>query len=368
MREVTTEIWKDVAGYEGLYRISAVGRIKSLSRLILYRNGKKQISKERILKPQNRITNGLVYKKIDLSKGDTVKQLSIHRLVAIAFIPNPENKPCVNHINGDASDNRVENLEWCTHKENSVHWAIRKNCRSVIKSYEASLSKYLLFGFCNEIHSDQIKQFNYVLHESADTRYGAILPKDKIDAMKWKYVPGYQNFYIISEYGHIASLPRVVKRQNQYPAGKTMAVKGQLIKQHITIDRYQAPISKNGVYKKLYPHQLVAKAFIKNIGNQEVVNHKDGNPLNNHYSNLEWTSQSQNQLHSYKTGLSKKRIGAANCRSKRVEMIDDDNNILRVFGSMGDIYREFGYNRTSISNVCNGKQLSINGIKFRFAC
>lgn len=368
MIEAVNEIWKDIEGYSGFYQISNMGQIKSLPRIITYSNGKKQNSKERILKPQNRTVNGLAYKKIDLSKNDEVKQLSIHRLVASAFLINPENKPCVNHINGDASDNRVENLEWCTHKENSQHWVKRKNKTVAKKFYKQSTNEYLLSGTCNDRFADLIQCFSELLLGINAQKYGTVLSKNKIEAMKWKPIPGYDSFYIISEYGHIASLPRIVKRQIQYPAGKTMAVKGQLIRQHITTDRYQAPISKNGVYKKLYPHQLVAKTFIKNIGNHGVVNHRDGNPLNNHYSNLEWTNHSQNQLHSYKTGLSKKRIGAENCRSKKVEMIDGGNNVLRVFGSMGDIYRELGFNRTSISNVCNGKQSSINGIKFRFAC
>lgn len=103
------EIWKDVKGYEGLYQVSNLGRVKSLIR-------------NKVLSPLNR-QHG--YQAVQLhGKGGNArgfKSFSIHRLVAEAFIPNPENKPEVNHINEDKSDNRVENLEWMTHQENSAH-------------------------------------------------------------------------------------------------------------------------------------------------------------------------------------------------------------------------------------------------------
>lgn len=111
------EIWKDIEGYEGLYQISSLGNVKSLSRMLKHNKGGVKVKRETILKHQ--LTSG--YPSVCLYNGNRVKQAHIHRLLAIAFIPNPDNKPEVNHINGIKKDFRIENLEWCTVSENIKH-------------------------------------------------------------------------------------------------------------------------------------------------------------------------------------------------------------------------------------------------------
>lgn len=109
------EIWKDIQNYEGLYQVSNLGRVKSLPRPNKRKN-------EIIMTPHLQNTG---YYYITLHKPKKEKKVTIHRLVAKAFISNPKNKPYVNHKNGIKTDNRIENLEWVTNKENIEH-AIKK--------------------------------------------------------------------------------------------------------------------------------------------------------------------------------------------------------------------------------------------------
>lgn len=121
--DVLGEIWKPVVGYEGMYEVSNFGRLKGLTyfkdRDIYLRQSVNRYGYAMVM-----LTN-----KRDKSK-PTRKGFSVHRLVAMAFIPNPENKPQIDHIDGDRRNNRVENLRWCTPKENN-NYPIAKERRRV---------------------------------------------------------------------------------------------------------------------------------------------------------------------------------------------------------------------------------------------
>ena len=123
------EIWKDIAGYEGLYQISSLGRVKSL--------GNKSNHKKPIILKQSLV---MQYLCVGLTKNSKGKMYKVHRLVADAFIPNPKNKPQVNHINGNKIDNRVENLEWNTESENLKH-AFKNGLKKQYIGSENSRSK-----------------------------------------------------------------------------------------------------------------------------------------------------------------------------------------------------------------------------------
>lgn len=122
-----TEQWKDIQGYENLYQISSLGRVKSLAKTITGGLGLKQNMPEIILSPNQ--YNGYPY--VVLFKNGKGQTFKIHRLVANAFIPNPEKKPCVDHINTHTSDNRVNNLRWVTYKENSNNPITRQKMEKI---------------------------------------------------------------------------------------------------------------------------------------------------------------------------------------------------------------------------------------------
>lgn len=111
------EVWKDIKGYEGLYQVSNKGRVKSMDRYA-NNNGTLQFRPERILKQNIQNTGTNKRCAVTLSKDGKITRIRVHRLVAAAFIPNPENKPHIDHIDTDSTNNAVENLRWVTPKEN----------------------------------------------------------------------------------------------------------------------------------------------------------------------------------------------------------------------------------------------------------
>jgi hypothetical protein len=127
MGNYTGEIWKDIEDYEGLYQVSNYGRVKSLKKGAL------------IMKPQ---TSKDGYKKINLRRDNKTFSFKTHRLVAKAFILNPDNLPEVNHIDGNKINNHVSNLEWITHAKNMIHAAENKLAKGAngIKNYGAKLT------------------------------------------------------------------------------------------------------------------------------------------------------------------------------------------------------------------------------------
>lgn len=113
------EIWKDIKNFEGLYQVSNTGNIRSLDAMINCKGAigiDEHLRRGKILKKYVGTTG---YYTINLSKHSKIKVSRVHRLVAQAFIPNPNNYPCVNHIDGNKLNNNVSNLEWCTYAHNN---------------------------------------------------------------------------------------------------------------------------------------------------------------------------------------------------------------------------------------------------------
>ena len=133
------EIWKDIEGYEGFYKISNLGRVKSCERVIIATRRHKLTFvkiKERI-RVIRKNHKGYLY--VMLNKDGKTKVLKIHRLVAQAFIPNPDNLPCVNHKDEDKTNNIVTNLEWCTHLYNNLYGTRLERIGKAIKGRKVSL-------------------------------------------------------------------------------------------------------------------------------------------------------------------------------------------------------------------------------------
>lgn len=130
---VMEEVWKDVKGYEGLYMVSSFGRVKSLDRIDSM--GRKRFGRFLKCTPSK-----FGYPRVSLVKDGRPQYISVHRLVAINFIPNPSHKPEVNHIDANKNNNCVNNLEWVTPKENSNH-AIKLNLNKSTVGLRGSMNK-----------------------------------------------------------------------------------------------------------------------------------------------------------------------------------------------------------------------------------
>ena len=124
------EEWKDIKGYEGIYQVSSYGRVRSLDRIVERKGKGDFFIKGRVL-TQSDDTNG--YMKVSLTKHDQKRTFKVHRLVAIHFLDNPNNLPCVNHKDENKLNNNVDNLEWCTKAYNNSYETKDKRQSETIK-------------------------------------------------------------------------------------------------------------------------------------------------------------------------------------------------------------------------------------------
>jgi len=163
-------VWKDVIGFEGLYKVSSDGRILSLQKI---RYCSSDVNP--VIYPDRVLSPGVVkgYFLVSLSKDTIIFQRKVHRLVAEAFLPKPIHKDQVNHINGIKCDNRVENLEWCTAQENVIH------------SYKTGLKKGRKFG---AHHSAK-----RVLDKSLGVHYDTVKEAASAEGVAWSTLSSFMN-------------------------------------------------------------------------------------------------------------------------------------------------------------------------------
>lgn len=171
------EIWKDIKNYEGLYKISNFGNVKSLPR-------KRTIKNERLL---NYTINNKGYKVITLCKNSKPKMFLIHRLVAMAFIPNLNNKPFVNHKDSNPLNNCASNLEWCTQKENLKYsWDYGNNYK-YRKNIEEN-TKIRIERYKNNIERCSKKVFQYTLSGKYLMEYNSITEASQKNNINLKHI------------------------------------------------------------------------------------------------------------------------------------------------------------------------------------
>lgn len=219
------------------------------------------------------------------------KYIAVHRLVALTFIPNPENKPYVNHINNNKLDNRLENLEWVTQKENIQHNKIQTshprrviqldNNNNIVNSYDSLIE-------ASKVIKLTPSSISKVLNGQNETAGG----------YKWKYEDS--SYYPINIDLSKAKKINIFSNYMILPEGKVYnTVRKTFVKSIKNASGYcYVTLCTPGVKQNVYVHRLVAEYFIPNDDNKKTqVNHINKIRDDNRVENLEWVSASENMKH-----------------------------------------------------------------------
>lgn len=175
----------------------------------------------------------------------------------------------------------------------------------------------------------------------------------------WVPIKGFENSYEISNYGRIRSVDRIVTFRD----GRQRVYKGQYIPLKRNPNGYiQIMLWEHHKGYNKYIHRLVAEHFVKNIDKKEIVNHKDGNKLNNHFSNLEWVSYSENSFHSYHI-LKQKR--PCSCGYFYKTICINNNGEITEYSSVKQASRKTNISETQIYRIANTDKTSCSGLKFK---
>lgn len=308
------------------------------------------------------------YYQICLTNEVCRKQFKVHQLVACAFIPNPENKPEVNHEDKNKLNNNVTNLTWMTHQENCQHKSIglvyKSNKNKPIirldKMTEEILENY------NSIEDAGEWAFNNNLTVNTHNGRNAIgnclngLTKSAY-GYKWKYIE--KNNLENEEWREI-DFKKVFNEEILIDKKYYVSNLGRFKNSCGTImENYK--INDNGyirvyIHKKTFAlHRLVAFTFLENPENKETVNHKDGNKLNNSVNNLEFATNKEQQIHKFEIGL-------GNNFTRKIKQYDLEFNEIKTFNSIVEASKELNIGKAGINATCLYKQKHSGGFVFRY--
>jgi hypothetical protein len=383
------EIWREISDFQ-YYYISNYGRLKSAF----------PYKKEKFLKDaidqDGYIRNGLTKDKKIINKHR-------HRLVADAFIPNPENKPSVDHINrSEKTNNNVSNLRWATYKEQANNIGFVKNHENGygshmierIDKYGNIIETYNSYALCAEwiivnFNENNIlskdkdkKQIKYLVRNLGQNVKNSILKKTEYYGFLWVYKNVISNIeneewrqvdetlippIILEEityYHFISNLGRLripVKQQSGFKKYSKSVFKEYTIKDTFTVVKKNGKSNGYYQYKKNKIHRLVAKTFIENHDiKKDKVNHKNGDTLDNRVENLEWVTNQENIQHAYDTGL--------NPRKRKIIQFDNDinKNLIKEFNSIRECANELNLRECLIGKVLSKERKHTNGFYFEY--
>ncbi|WP_316571335.1 NUMOD4 domain-containing protein [Neobacillus sp. YIM B06451] len=307
------EKWMPIPNYEGIYEVSNFGNVKRLSGDVIRRDGYINKVNEKVLSPS--WDDG--YKVVSLYKKGQGKRIYVHVLVARAFIPNPEGKPYVNHIDGNRGNANEENLEWVTQSENIKHSVIMTPTEEMVEKR-------------------------------------TMIPPEEKEIWSQINIKGFENLYEVSNFGNARSLPRIVEDSS----GRKRSTPGKVLKPWITSSgKYMVELSNNKKSRSIYLHRLVAEVFIANPDNKPFVSHIDGFTDNNSVFNLKWETYSE---------ISKLKKDSLNAGEKAPEIKTTEEETWRNIEGYDSHYQVSNLGRVrSLDRKLIGKRGGIKEIKGR---
>jgi len=348
------EIWKEIINFSK-YEISNYGNIKNKDTQKI-----KKVS----------IKGGYFSTSLIDNNGDQ-KSIKIHRLVALNFIPNPENKATVNHINHNKLDNNINNLEWMTTTEQNNH---KRKCKKEIQELVSSRAVWRLDKDTNEklelyqtikkaskwVFDNNLTKVNYNdKPQHISTKIVAVSQKKRKIAFgyKWEYDNSNENIYENEIWKDIPS--EIINGVNGYKISNYGRVKNHKGRISVGSNHESGYLWVSIAPKQYLLHRLVAKVFIPNLENKEQVNHIDGNKKNACVTNLEWCSNKENSQHAHDNGL--------NPNTKSIIQYDNNMRKLNDFKSQKEASKILNISHSSINKCCRGKMKSTNGFIFKFS-
>jgi hypothetical protein len=341
------EIWKSIDDFPN-YEVSTLGNIRNIITC-------------KTLKPS--VKGG--YYNVSLTHNKLYKSLKIHRLVALAFIENPENKSDVNHKDKNKLNNKLENLEWMTRKENNVH-----RCKDIIITCNKNKPIFRINKDTDEI----IEEYNSIesagewacnnnltknSHNGRNAIGNCLKGLSKLAfQFKWQY----KNLNECLE-GEIWKQV-TIENQDSEKIKYFVSNLGRFKNSSGTImENYK--VNDNGyirvyIYNKTYAlHRLIAYAFLENPENKAQVNHIDGNKKNNNITNLEWITNKENQIHKHKIGL-------GNCHTRAIVQYDLNMNKIKEFKSIIGAAKELNIGKSNIFGILKNNRKTAGGFIFKY--